>query len=147
MSKVIVESLRKVSSEIKTNIKEDKVNSLARSYIELDELSKKIDSDLKKIKKHLSKKPNLKEEFPELGKYLASVEGKAKSYIDLEKLKTNLGAEEVVSFASVSEKGLKDYLTKKNPGKESFEIDALLSEYKVADGRGEPSIKIYKMKE
>lgn len=145
MNKIIIENLKKISKDVKTNIKEERINPLARSYIELDELSKKVTAELNKIKKYLSKQSRVREEFPDLGKYLTSVEGRARSYISVPELSDDYGKDAVLDISSVSEKSLREFLTGHYPSKTEDEINELVNKYKKPDGRGEPSIRIYKL--
>ncbi len=129
-------------------LKNEDVRELSSMYIELDEEAKKLKTKMDKIKKFLSKK-EFKEEFPEKKKLLQNTEGKALSYISMEHLLKDFAPNQIVNFASVSEKDLRNYFIERDPSLSSKENESKLNvrvdEYKVYKGKGNPSIKIYKM--
>mgnify|MGYP001049087680 CR=1 FL=1 len=138
----IEERLQLISEKVSTGFKTDNVRSLARNYVELDELSKKISADLEKIKKYLAKK-NFKEEFDDLGKYVQNVEGRSQSHISILRLTQDFDTKDILAISSVTETALKKFISK-NYSKE--EVEERIARYKIDDGKGSPSIRVFKLK-
>lgn len=146
MKEVFVENLKKISESVKEALKKEDVRSLSKTYIELDEVTKQADGEMSKIKKFLSKK-EFKEEFADLGKYVQNVEGRSMSHISNSGLLQDFNIRDLFNIASVTETSLRKFLEETFPNESKEEIDSRINKYKVNDGKGSPSIRIYKMKE
>ena len=135
--------------KIRKDLESKDIRELSSCYIDLDELIKELEDQKNKIKKYLSKK-KFYEEFPEKEKGIQNVDGRSKSYISKEKLLENFYLEAVVEMASVTEKSLREFLIKEEPRLKEKENEKELSnkvdQYKVVEGKGSPSIRVFKLK-
>jgi hypothetical protein len=143
MNDTIKVELKKISEDVKKNLKLDEVRSLSREYIELDELSKKISSEMNKIKKHLSSKVFI-EKFEELGKTVSNVEGRKSYKLSKELLLAEYPMKDLFEISSITEKSLREYLVNQYSETEGL-IEERIFRVKEEDGVGAPSIKITKI--
>lgn len=133
--------------KIREDLKKGDIRELSSCYIDLDEITKEIDTHMNKIKKYLSKM-NFKEEFPEKGKYIQNVDGRAKSYISKEKVLEDFSLNVFIELATISDKNLREFLIKEKPELKDSEkeLNSLIDEYKITEGKGNPSVRISKLK-